>query len=94
VELYLHSPSTSSWRDAQLKHRDSFTFYFISDLSFIKKESVPAQLRVEPKIASVIFPFCEIAAFGQNKGPNKSTYCIELKFYFILLAVYKSLSSI
>jgi hypothetical protein len=26
VELYLHSPSTSSWRGAQLKHRDNFTF--------------------------------------------------------------------
>jgi hypothetical protein len=26
VELYLHSPSTPSWRGAQLKHRDNFTF--------------------------------------------------------------------
>jgi hypothetical protein len=25
VELYLHSPNTSSWRGAQLKHRDNFT---------------------------------------------------------------------
>jgi len=27
VELYLHSPNTSSWRGAQLKHRDNFTFF-------------------------------------------------------------------
>jgi hypothetical protein len=27
VELCLHSPSTPSWRGAQLKHRDNFTFY-------------------------------------------------------------------
>jgi hypothetical protein len=27
VELYLHSPNTPSWRDAQ-KHRDNFTFTF------------------------------------------------------------------
>jgi hypothetical protein len=27
VELYLHSPNTLSWRGAQLKHRDNFTFY-------------------------------------------------------------------
>jgi len=27
VELYLHSPNTPSWRGAQLKHRDNFTFY-------------------------------------------------------------------
>jgi hypothetical protein len=26
--LYLHSPNTSSWRGAQLKHRDNFTFTF------------------------------------------------------------------
>jgi hypothetical protein len=26
MELYLHSPSTPSWRGAQLKHSDNFTF--------------------------------------------------------------------
>jgi hypothetical protein len=28
VELYLHSRNTPSWRGAQLKHRDNFTFTF------------------------------------------------------------------
>jgi hypothetical protein len=28
VELYFHSPNTPSWRGAQLKHRDNFTFTF------------------------------------------------------------------
>jgi hypothetical protein len=28
VELYLHSPNTPSWRGAQLKQRDYFTFTF------------------------------------------------------------------
>jgi len=28
VELYLHSPNTPSWRGAQLKQRDNFTFTF------------------------------------------------------------------
>jgi hypothetical protein len=28
VELYFHSPNTPSWRGAQLKHRDHFTFTF------------------------------------------------------------------
>jgi hypothetical protein len=27
VALYFHSPNTPSWRGAQLKHRDNFTFY-------------------------------------------------------------------
>jgi hypothetical protein len=26
VELYFHFPNTPSWRGAQLKHRDNFTF--------------------------------------------------------------------
>jgi hypothetical protein len=31
VELYFHSPNTSSWRDAQLKkHRDNFILIFMS----------------------------------------------------------------
>jgi hypothetical protein len=29
VELYVDSPNTPSWRGAQLKHRDNFTFTFI-----------------------------------------------------------------
>jgi hypothetical protein len=29
-KLYFHSPNTPSWRCAQLKHRDNFTFTFIS----------------------------------------------------------------
>jgi hypothetical protein len=28
VELYLHSPNMASWRGAQLKYRDNFTFTF------------------------------------------------------------------
>jgi hypothetical protein len=33
VELCLHSPNTPSWRGAQLKHRDNFTFTFMGSLS-------------------------------------------------------------
>jgi hypothetical protein len=32
VELYLHSPNTPSWRGAQLKHGDAFTFTIIFTL--------------------------------------------------------------
>jgi hypothetical protein len=28
VELHLHSPNTPSWRGAQLKHGENFTFIF------------------------------------------------------------------
>jgi hypothetical protein len=29
MELYLHSPNTSSWCGAKRKHRSNFTFYFL-----------------------------------------------------------------
>jgi hypothetical protein len=32
VELYLHSPNTLSYRGAQSKHRDNFTFYISANL--------------------------------------------------------------
>jgi hypothetical protein len=34
MELYLHSTNTPSWRGAQLKHSDNFTFTF----AFMHKE--------------------------------------------------------
>jgi len=37
VELYAQSPNMSSWRGAQLKHRDNFTFIF-NFLSQIMKQ--------------------------------------------------------
>jgi hypothetical protein len=36
VELYLHSPNTSSWRGAQLKHRNNCTFNF-TNLRFLSE---------------------------------------------------------
>jgi hypothetical protein len=40
VELYLHSPNTPSWRGAQLKHRDNFTFTgHLARLSWHRTES-------------------------------------------------------
>jgi hypothetical protein len=35
VELYLHSPNTFSWRDAQLKHRDKLTFSLTPIVKFL-----------------------------------------------------------
>jgi len=29
VALYFHSPNMPSWRSAQIKHRDNFTFYIL-----------------------------------------------------------------
>jgi hypothetical protein len=35
VELYLHSPNTPSWRGAQLKHRNNFTFTLLLPLTSV-----------------------------------------------------------
>jgi hypothetical protein len=39
MELYLHSPSMPSGRDAQLKHKDNFTFSFIILLHYNQKKA-------------------------------------------------------
>jgi len=34
VELYIHSPNTSSWRGAHLKHKGQLYFYPLPYLTF------------------------------------------------------------
>jgi hypothetical protein len=48
VELYLHSPSTPSWRGAQLKRRDNFTFTFVF-ISYVIRRS-RWELGAEPRL--------------------------------------------
>jgi hypothetical protein len=46
MELYLHSPNTPSWRGAQLKHRNNFTFtsyVHIWDGESVRQRSLHAQ---------------------------------------------------
>jgi len=51
VALYLHSPTTASWRGAQLKHRDNFTFTFKGEkrvlytVSCVRNRNHPSQGR-------------------------------------------------
>jgi hypothetical protein len=48
VELYLHCPKTPSWRGAQLKHRDNFTFHLYyrrGEASLIEKYLKKIQTR-------------------------------------------------
>jgi hypothetical protein len=47
AELYLHSPNTPSWRGAQLKHRDDFTF----TLSYYMTEMLVSQINFESQQA-------------------------------------------
>jgi hypothetical protein len=43
VDIYLHSPSTPSWRGSDLKHRDNFTifdYFFRCNRPFLHEVSV------------------------------------------------------
>jgi hypothetical protein len=44
VKLYLYSPNTPSWRGAQLKHRDNFTFTFTAGLNETYSESAKVKM--------------------------------------------------
>jgi hypothetical protein len=41
AELYLHFPNTSSWRGAQLKHRDNFTFALVLHVYKLNEHRFP-----------------------------------------------------
>jgi hypothetical protein len=54
VELYLHFPNTLSWRGAQLKHGDNFTFV-------LKKHGVKVRIGLKWRIQwkDPVAGFCE-----------------------------------
>jgi hypothetical protein len=53
VDLYLHSPRTPSWRGAQLKHKDKFTFTFYI-LHFTLTDRNEAQGEIRRKIMKML----------------------------------------
>jgi hypothetical protein len=66
AELYLHFPNTPSWRGAQLKHRDNFTFMqycIFIDISFVSEMNIyRGQWSV--KIAMNTFGRCNTSPFS------------------------------
>jgi hypothetical protein len=54
VELYVHSPNTPSWRGAQLKHGDNFTFTW---LTLVQVKAVVAKLITLPSTAESYWIF-------------------------------------
>jgi hypothetical protein len=62
VELYLHSPNTPSWRGAQLKHRDNFTFTLTyDDLSTQNMKTILNSQKVNVKKEYVVAYFTVIS---------------------------------
>jgi hypothetical protein len=90
VELYLHSPNTPSWRDAQLKHRDNFTFTLrtvfmlnLSNMAVLRRSSLRG-FKVMFKFTRYfdVFPTCK---FGvclwfcmEIKGTNEDMVKLQL----------------
>jgi len=69
VELYLHSSNTPSWRGAQLKHRDNFTFTF----TFTDYHSTPRGLRHVLSSAS--------RKLGSRIGCMSAFFCVAFVLY-------------
>jgi hypothetical protein len=75
MELYLHSPNTPSWRGAQLKHKDTFTFVtFSKDLLVISKYILVTRRHNTPNLLCVCF---------QTNLPTSllQSFCILLGIY-------------
>jgi hypothetical protein len=55
VELYLLSSDTPSWRGAQLRHRDNFTFTFIHSIIIIITTTTTTTIIIIIIIIIIIF---------------------------------------
>jgi hypothetical protein len=73
VELYFHSSNTPSWRGAQLKHRDNFTFYlYLTSSSNCEVQTNSASviihsLRPPPKLALGTYCACASSIAGGTR---------------------------
>jgi hypothetical protein len=65
MELYLHSPDTPSWRGAQLKHRDNFTFLDYSNIESHFRHKY-CQSREYGGFGSKYFPESKIKICGSD----------------------------
>jgi hypothetical protein len=63
AEAYLHSPNTPSWRGAQLKHRDNFTFRKHEPTS---KQNGSKHTIHGPQVANVCFNVAIYASYLEN----------------------------
>jgi hypothetical protein len=50
MELYLHFPNTPSWRGAQLKHRDNFTFFIVKTTASILTTALKSPSNTDMKV--------------------------------------------
>jgi hypothetical protein len=82
VELYLNSPSTPSWRGAQLKRRDNFTFTFI--ISRMKRQ----QGSSETLAPSHIITRCHNPKDNDLKHHRRESLKTLIKVFYILLGQY------
>jgi hypothetical protein len=78
VELYFHSPNRLSWRGAQLKHRDNFTFTLPSFGSGTRSLTLRKELRLrvfENRVLKRIFgPKREEVAGGWRRLHNEELH--------------------
>jgi hypothetical protein len=77
VEICLHSPSTPSWRGAQLKHRDNFTFTFTNTACNKGLRNIDNWLGFEPAISTFEQPKTVLASDRSaiETGRNIDNWC-------------------
>jgi hypothetical protein len=82
VELYLHSPNMPSWRGAQLKHRDKFTFYLYLTCTFLLLTALTVAI-LRQIVSTLLFVWrfrtkADIKMIGNRKTVAKFAVCFVL----------------
>jgi hypothetical protein len=68
MDLYLHSPNTPPWRGSKLKHRDNFTFIFVTA---VKVQDQVCWVRMDAARSSEkLVPYCNITQSRNSEDLN------------------------
>jgi hypothetical protein len=84
VDLYFHFPNTSSWRGAQLKHRDNFSFYLLIS----SRQTAPRSTEPRVSLNSVLESSCALKQDGTLSGRRTNAYFFVIVRSFV--SVFKA----
>jgi len=68
MELYLHYPNTPSWRGAQLKHSENFTFIFYLKGRYHSQDLGVDERTILEWILGNRVEMCEVGSYDSEEG--------------------------
>jgi hypothetical protein len=84
VALYLCSPNTPSWRGAQLKHRENFTFTYVLQVEYSFTDAIVIIVMTDSQTLGICsqvisflgcsIPLCVLCQMDEGKSKSKGFF--------------------